>query len=263
MKKQIKYKKRVSRQVFETTDYGQFEFMRVNRRINPAYVKRLAGKISEHNLLHDFPIVVSKNKNGKWTVLDGQHRLAAAEMLRVPIYYVVDGENFDLQQVIRINEPTPGWKWNDFIDAYKKLGKRDYGQLREFKEESGLSYSLCISLLTGDMGQAGGGTLQKFRAGNFRIKSYDGARRVANIVNAFRQHGIDYAIHRSFIVAIAKLCTIPTFDEGRLIGKLEHWSHHLDKRSTFGQYVELLEKIYNSGVQRRHLVSLALEVKRA
>ena len=75
-----------------TTTLDKFKLKKGNRFINEAHVKALIDSIKKHNLLHLQPIIVDTNMN----VIDGQHRLKAAERLQVPIYYVIAADvSFD------------------------------------------------------------------------------------------------------------------------------------------------------------------------
>ena len=59
-----------------------FKRVEGNRPINERYVTELKKEIERKNLLHVNPILVSDD----YTVIDGQHRLAIAQDLGVPIY---------------------------------------------------------------------------------------------------------------------------------------------------------------------------------
>ena len=74
--------------VEETTDYKQFKKVKGNRGYAQRHLKNLVSSIAQNNLLQYSPIIV----NDKMEVIDGQHRLAAAQSLGLPIYYVVAGD---------------------------------------------------------------------------------------------------------------------------------------------------------------------------
>ena len=58
-------------------------FSPLNRPIDPRHLAEAGCSDQEKNLLRDNPIAVDHNG----CVVDGQHRLKAAEQLGVPIYY--------------------------------------------------------------------------------------------------------------------------------------------------------------------------------
>ena len=67
-----------------TTNYNQFKLVQFNREKSAHHISQIKKKIKENNLLHLHPILV----NLKGEVIDGQHRLQAAQELEVPIYYL-------------------------------------------------------------------------------------------------------------------------------------------------------------------------------
>src|SRR5690606_27164974 len=74
--------------ILQTTNYGMFKFDPLNRAIRQDKLDRLYDAVQTKNLLHLFPIVVSRN----FVVMDGQHRLKTAEAHGVPIYYIVSNQ---------------------------------------------------------------------------------------------------------------------------------------------------------------------------
>ena len=102
----------------KTQDYKQFKYFDCNRTINPTL---LVPPIKAKNMLHNHPIVVTKEKY----VIDGQHRLEAAKFLGVPIYYVVD-EDLTEHDIPMINANQKAWQIKDFLGFYVKQGKPVY-----------------------------------------------------------------------------------------------------------------------------------------
>jgi len=258
--------KRVATQVFETSNLDQFEEFKANRPINPTFVRKLARAINAENHLRDFP-VVCKRDGKKLIVKDGQHRLAAARTLKTPIFYMVTEDEWSLQNVIDVNTKLArlDWKWEDYINAYSVLGKKDYEHLRVFHEKYRLPYSMCISLLMGHNSSMALHTRDEFQRGNFKITAIEGAERVGDIVLAFDDHHLKgLSHHMLFVMAICRLCLLPraVFDEGRLLAKLENHSAMLRKQGTLEQYIEMLDEFYNRSVQRRNYVSLRVEIKK-
>jgi len=69
--------------VFQEKNLSRFRFSAENRPINERHLTRLVSAIKEKNLLQDFPILVSYDM----VIIDGQHRLLAAQKLGLPIFY--------------------------------------------------------------------------------------------------------------------------------------------------------------------------------
>jgi hypothetical protein len=68
--------------IYKTTDYDIFKTLAENRPISVKQVGKLVREIQRKNMLHIKPIDVTADME----VVDGQHRLAAARELGVPIY---------------------------------------------------------------------------------------------------------------------------------------------------------------------------------
>lgn len=73
---------------------------------------RLVASIRKRNLLHVNPIVVDKDMR----VVDGQHRLEAASILGVEIYYIE--ENIDRRDISMLNSNQKNWNAMDYINFY-------------------------------------------------------------------------------------------------------------------------------------------------
>lgn len=69
----------------QTTDYSLFKILPFNRPLIPKYIQKLVTSIQEKNTLSYNPLLVNK----KMEVIDGQRRLKAAEILSLPIFYLV------------------------------------------------------------------------------------------------------------------------------------------------------------------------------
>ena len=65
-------------QVMMTNDYNMFKNIEGNRNINKIHLKRLKQSIQEKHIM--VPIIV----NGKYEIIDGQHRFQSAKDLSKP-----------------------------------------------------------------------------------------------------------------------------------------------------------------------------------
>ena len=70
--------------VYATTDYGKFKILITNRIVIDKVVKKLVKSMLESGWI-GAPIVV----NERMEVIDGQHRIAAAERIGIPVHYIV------------------------------------------------------------------------------------------------------------------------------------------------------------------------------
>lgn len=120
--------------VYTTTNYDQFKFYKTNRDINAGAI---IDSIKNKNFLKDMPILCDKDLY----VIDGQHRLYAARVLRVPIYYTISedlGEN-DIGQC-QIQKP---WLAIDYLKF--NISKPTYAFIHMLKERYRFSLHFIIS----------------------------------------------------------------------------------------------------------------------
>lgn len=135
-----------------TRDYKKFKLIKGNRVIVRRHVDRLARSITANNLLASNPIIV----NAKMEVIDGQHRLAAAEQLQVPIFYVIS-EVANLDDIIRLNSEQKVWSTEEFVRSYAVRGRVHYQRTLDFMAE----YELCLQAAMIFLGGSNDGDVYK------------------------------------------------------------------------------------------------------
>lgn len=222
-----------------TTNYSQFNFFDENRGIDPANYKNLRESIEEVNLLHLKPIVVDQDMY----VIDGQHRLQVAADLGVPIYYV-QGEIADIHAVINLNANMRPWKLKDYLQYFCKKGKQDYIELREFQTTHDLNITDAINLLGFGGTSAWQSALQKFKRGNFEIRTREVAEDFIDKIEQLSKF-YDFAKTRSFIRAFMKLYKSDKFDFERLYNKATYASRKVQRSPNADMYLRQLDELYN------------------
>lgn len=103
-----------------TTEYDIFKFLDGNRNIDTKHVNSLIESIKTKNLLSVRPILVDENFN----ILDGQHRLEAAKMLGIPIFYFQISSS-DKSEIIKLNQNNKNWKLQDFLKFHSINNKNN------------------------------------------------------------------------------------------------------------------------------------------
>lgn len=113
----------------QTQNYNQFKHFPSNR---PVIANALVKSIKEKNLLSSRPILVTED----FYIVDGQHRLAAARILNVPIYYTVD-KKLTEDDIARLNANQKKWSAQDFLNFHVNRGVLAYvfidKMIKEFK----------------------------------------------------------------------------------------------------------------------------------
>lgn len=108
-------------QYSQTTKYDQFKTIRGNRMVNPERVQDLKKSIKVNNKLNVNPIIVDQDLY----VMDGQHRLKAAEELKLPIYYIID-KNCDYGDMVLLNTHRKNWSMFDYLYYHYQGGNKEY-----------------------------------------------------------------------------------------------------------------------------------------
>src|SRR5882757_1010825 len=145
-----------------TTNYDMFVFREDNRdKIDQGHVRKLVDSITSRNLLELRPIVV----NERMEIIDGQHRLLAAQKLGVEIYYQVE-ENLDSEQIINLNIAKT-WGIQDFLNFYVNHEYPEYVKLHNVIKKNNLPLKVAISLY---MGQSHIG-FHDFKIGKYVFKN--------------------------------------------------------------------------------------------
>lgn len=117
MSKEKKQDKAV-KQVYETADLSKFKQLKGNRPVKIS--KALRDSIAKRGVLTEIKV------NRKMEVIDGQHRLAVARELGLPITYTFDDSDID---VAELNSTSKSWKVEDYIHKYAESGYQSYKQL--------------------------------------------------------------------------------------------------------------------------------------
>lgn len=231
--------------VQQTTEYKLFKEVSSNRDIDKGHIKKLAAAIREKNLLALNPIIV----NPKMEILDGQHRLAAAKMLKTPIFYVV-GDDISHDDISRLNTNKKNWQLVDYINYYTVKGVKEFKELsRLINEYPHFPMTFLIAVLSAD------GTRQTpiVKKGILDIGNKDNARTIIGYISDFEQY-FDHVTNSRFLEAMLFICNSGQYDHERMISKLQRNPGALVPCANKKQYIRLLQDIYNKGTQDRNIV---------
>lgn len=143
-----------------TSDYDIFKFREDNRvAVIQSHVQKLADSIKSRNLLELRPISV----NSEMEVMDGQHRLLAAKLLGVPIYYRQDNE-LQPSDIILMNL-SQTWKQSDYLNYYCKNNYPEYLKMKEFMKKNNISIKIALGITCGHNKDV----FSNFKNGNFKF----------------------------------------------------------------------------------------------
>lgn len=128
-----------------TTNYSQFNLSALNRTVrkdSTAY-KKLKENIQNRGKIIQ-PSIVSADS---MIVLDGQHRLAIAQELKMPYPYIVH-DDLSVDDCLTVNSDTNVWKVQDYLTFGVKSGNPHYLRFLDTMSEFNVSASLLMVVLT-------------------------------------------------------------------------------------------------------------------
>lgn len=240
--------------VYKTTDYSQFRTVSGNRDIDSANFKNLLKAVSEKNLLDINPIVVNKNME----VIDGQHRLAVAKALRVPVYYYIAGR-VNHSDIIVLNNVSKRWNMFNFANYWAKRGYKSYAFIVEMHKK----HSIPVSNLLGVINDMAVGTNKK---SYIKVKQFkDGQMELNDIQKMLLTRFCDkletlqkyfpFAKQRNFVGAFFMISRSEKFDFRKLVKRLDAGAK-IEKQPDVTDYKRELENAYNYNIHVKNRVRL-------
>ncbi len=228
--------------VQSTKDYDRFKSMTGNRFLNPLHARKLAASISKNNLLPYQPVMISIDDY----VIDGQHRIAACKLLKIPVPYIKIPK-VNLDTIRQLNANMKAWSLRDFAESYAETGNQHYRSLLEFTDAAGLPLTTVAALLYGaDIPVGGGKHAARIRDGEFKIRS---AKMAEELMTQLREikpftEGALWKT-REFIKAVNILYRKGAKHD-QMVQKLNAWPTKLEKQGDYRKYLFLLQDVYNN-----------------
>lgn len=237
--------------IYKTNDYDNFHAINGNRVLSRAKVDKIASDINGgFNMLPYCPIVVSE-KQEKFFVIDGQHRLEAAKKLNIHIYYVICNE-ISLKQIAMLNSRSDKWKASDFLNCYINLGIVDYNDISNIMKEFKINIKVATDLLM--FYNIKGNSTDAFRSGEFKSNYLDETCELLVLVE--KLFGMySFSKDRHLIGAVQAIYKKGVIDWERLKSKIKTKPMIMDRQTDVKQYILNIERLYNDGLQNRVLLT--------
>ncbi|HSH51412.1 MAG TPA: ParB/RepB/Spo0J family partition protein [Bacteroidales bacterium] len=239
--------------VRKTDEYDLFKLMDANRSIDPSHVKTLKNSINEHGVLIN-PILV----NNKMQVVDGQNRLEACRQVGEPIYYLIV-DDYGIKEVQALNLNQKNWTQQDYAESFASMGYEHYENLLKFYNDyDEFNLSSCVKLLQNstaarNIAQKRARTSdsdeyynfkQVFEEGTWQIRDYSKAELWADYLRKIGEYYSGYN-RSSFVNTMIGLFNKKQFDVDEFLRKLSYQSNSLNDCTRVGDYLLLIEEIYN------------------
>lgn len=234
-----------------TRNYRLFKLSADNRPLNLKKRKRLRESMAKYGFLRSYPISCVRNKAGELVVKDGQHRLAIAEELGLPVHYYVEDVDYDIGMV---NCTQEKWVVRDFAMMFASKGKAAYQEGLDFADAHGMPVGTAFGLLAGTTNWTN--VQSAFMDGIFKVKDRGWADAVASVYVTLSKLSPSMKNARLMEACMAA-CRVDGFDATRLISGARRCLDKLVPYSTRDAYLELLEVVYNFG--RKQLFPLKNE----
>lgn len=220
--------------LYQTTNYKQFKPLPGNRPVSQTHVRSLVKKMErEGNKLDKFPVRV----NDKKQVIDGQHRLAAAEIGKMPVVYEID-DTGNLETVISGNTGNKNWNWLNFAQSHASRGNKAYEQFLALYDKYPIQYGVLLNYcrLRGV-----DHSTHDFREGELKIPDIE---LTTKLLAQFWEVGDIIGIkNREFANAMLKHMRTPYYDHEAMIAKILRYASRLDNCYFVTDYTEALEEI--------------------
>lgn len=223
--------------VEQTTDYDKFKTIDANRKVSDKMAKHYAQSLVDNgNWLKISPVVVNEG----FFVIDGQHRVEAARMAGLPVYYTI-ANGLTINDTIIMNNDQKRWLLEDYIEAYAKLGNKHYKNLIDIHEDMpSLSYSALVLLA---YGREKNGYLKLVRTGAFTIDSMEEMKeRIDAIAEVAEVVGLR-AYSQEFVKAYLGALRVERFNHGTFVNMLRKHRSGSKKYLVYPTVVENLREI--------------------
>jgi hypothetical protein len=228
-----------------TKDYSIFKEFSSNRELDQKHVNRLVRAISQRNLLNVNPIVVDNHMR----VIDGQHRLAAAQILEVEIYYIM--ENIDRKDISMLNSNQKNWNAMDYINFYtieKVSSFIQFSSLINNYPEMAVSALLILS------NSEGRRNIVQLKDGYLDVLNIEHAKEVSDLCKDLnRKFQYQFVFDSRFPLALSLAVNTENFDFNKLVEKLEASPRDFVPCHTKEQYLEMIEEIYNRNLSKNKI----------
>lgn len=228
-----------------TNDYSIFKDFSSNREVDHKHVNKLVQAIRKRNLLHVNPIVVDHEMR----VIDGQHRLAAAKLLKVDIYYVQDSIN--RKDISMLNSNQKNWTAMDYINFYTIEKNSSFMQLSSLiKHYPEMAVSALLVLSNSE----GRRDVIQLKEGYLDVLNIDHCRKICDTCKDLsRRYGAGFVFDSRFPLALSKAISTEGFRIERFIEQIDLSPRDFVRCHTKEQYLEMIEDIYNRQLSKNKI----------
>jgi hypothetical protein len=229
-----------AQQLLITDDHNRFVWHPNQQPPSEAHVRKIAESMRQYGFLPSKPIQVCRHGN-QLTVIDGHHRLEAATLLRIPVYYVIEPPSH-ISLIGAVNVTVRKWSNLSFAKFHAENGSEDYQTLLEY-EKDGVPLHLAASMLAGESAHSGnaGRTIQ---TGKFKVKTTKIIDWICSVIKKVK--GVAPEIQkRAYIEALSMCWYVDEVDRDQLVHKMLNMPKAIVRAADRKQALSCLEEAYN------------------
>jgi len=243
----------INKKILKTFNYSQFKKIKGNREINDRHVNSLIKSIEEKGLIIHPAIV-----NEKMQVIDGQHRLAACEILHHPFYYYVL-ESGTINDVTILNQNRKNWGFTEWMNRYAEYNNIEYKIYKSLYEKWGFDHWSTIFLLCRTKGyRSRAGLKDKFYDGTLKIETLEQGKKWAQRIMDLEPFYKNYK-RRALIQAMIRVFHDRNYNHKIFLNKLNMVRDRLYDCSTVGLYLQRIDDIMNYQTPKNKRVNFATQ----
>jgi hypothetical protein len=227
-----------------TTDYTIFKKSPFNREIDKNNLKKIVNSIKFRNLLNLRPLLVDKEFN----IIDGQHRLEAAKLLGLPIFYTIQEENESID-IILLNSNQKTWSTEDYLKYYIAKKNDNYIRLYNFVYKNNISASLALKLMNSHHSNK----IAEFNRGGFIFHEDESnvnnrllkIKHIQKYIDARTIEDKSYLYRSTFVHTLTVFLNREDVDYDMFLKKIASHVSAFYKCSTYNAYYSIFKSVYN------------------
>ena len=252
---------------FTSTNYDDFVLILGNRRIDPNHVKKLGKEYEADGCFREEIRVNPTKVDGKWVIMDGQHRFTYLKQHGHPVQVLVYKEDLSLTDLQQVNRVRKNWNLEDLIRSYAALGNEHYATLLRVWEDLHAMYGIAPITVAHIAQGSLTNTVRKSSKANLKqgywewVVPEDKVRAVIHQCARFREVD-ERCMTTIFIHCISRLLdTDPKFKIDRLLDQAKKFHWKFIRASRKCDMLRMIDELYNfrKKEDNRHRIDLNLK----
>lgn len=237
-------------QIYFTRNYGQFKWLKGNRALNEAKIKKIIKSIQNGtNILRYAPIIVNESME----IIDGQHRFMVSQQLKENVYYVIQFDA-DLKMIPLINSNSSNWSKQNYLDSYCDMDKEAYLIVREWMDTfDGLGVSTAAALIHSGVSKATE-SAEAFKDGQIKADFVDFGMARLTLLKDFVPHTKN-AFSSRMVEVMIRLYENGKYDHQLMLKQLESSGQQIQDVATVKTIIAEMERIYNYRMKSRLFIA--------